>query len=296
MKRPLRRTITLFTAVTLILTSGCSSINTGPRERSAAGGPLKEPDAPYITTPGYIIEEMLDMARVGPGDTLYDLGCGDGRIVIMAAAKYGARGVGVEISPALIRRSAKNAASAGVSDRVQFIEGNLFELDFSSATVLSLYLLPSLNVQLRPKIFSILKPGTRILSHDFDMGDWEPDNFKSIGEHHIYYWVVPANVSGSWEVRREDESGTPFILRIDQAFQKISGTLPGGQKIRDARLAGETIQFTAVRKTKEKTVRIRFRGRVSGNMIEGTLSAPGLPADMKWTAKRDPASALPIHP
>jgi SAM-dependent methyltransferase len=297
-KRPGWMTIAFMIAV-LILTSGCISKNPGPgsRETLAAPSPSKKPDAPYISTPGHIVEEMLDMARVGPEDIIYDLGCGDGRIVVTAASKCGARGVGVDISPALIQKSLKNAARARVTDRVRFIEGDLFEVDFSSASVLSLYLLPSLNLKLRPKIFTVLKPGARILSHNFDMGDWEPDNFKSIGEHRIYYWVVPASASGIWEMHWDDETGMPSILNIRQEFQMISGTLTSGnpQAIKNGRLVGDTIQFTAVRKTNGKSVRMRFEGRVNGHAIEGTFSVLGLSGKKKWTAERDPASVQPIH-
>ncbi len=298
-KRPGWMSTALFASLLLLSNSGCISGNpgTGSRDSLFAESPSKKPDAPFVTTPPYIVEEMLDMAQTGAGDTIYDLGCGDGRIVVTAALKYGAKGVGVDISPARIRQSIMNAAHARVSDRVRFIQGDLFEVDFSPATILSLYLLPAINLKLRPKIFTVLKPGTRIISYEFDMAEWEPDDFKLIDGHRIYCWVVPASVSGNWEMHRDDETGIPLILHIDQDFQKISGTLNSGssQAIRNARIAGEVIQFTVVQKTEAKAVRTRFEGRVNGHVIEGTLSAPGMPGKRKWTARRDPASVLPIH-
>ncbi len=140
---------------------------------------------------------MLDLAKVGKDDVVYDLGCGDGRIVIAAAKKFGARGVGVDIDPQRIKESKENALKAGVADRVKFIQKDLFEMDLSEATVIALYLLPSLNLRLRPKLLSDLKPGSRIVSFAFDMGDWKPEKVITIPadlekELTIYYWVVPA--------------------------------------------------------------------------------------------------------
>jgi ribosomal protein L11 methylase PrmA len=134
---------------------------------------------------------MLRMASVTEGDLVYDLGCGDGRIVITAAKEFGARGVGVDIDPRRIEESNANARKAGVTDRVRFIEGDLFRVDLSKATVLTLYLLPSVNLQLRPKLQRELKPGTRIVSHNYDMGDWKPLRQLQIDDHKVYLWVIP---------------------------------------------------------------------------------------------------------
>lgn len=148
-------------------------------------------DVPYVPTPASVVEAMLKMAEVGKGDMVYDLGCGDGRIVITAAQKYGARGVGIDIDPQLIRESNENAKAAGVADRVKFFEQDLFASDFKEATVVTLYLLPEVNLRLRPKLLSELKPGTRIVSHAFDMGDWKPDKTVEVDGRTLYYWVVP---------------------------------------------------------------------------------------------------------
>lgn len=156
----------------------------------------RKPDVIYVPTPEEVVEEMLKVAKVGKNDVVYDLGCGDGRIVITAAKKYGARGIGVDIDPQRIKESNENAQKAGVADRVKFLQQDLFTLDFKDATVVTLYLLPQLNLKLRPKLLSELKPGTRIVSHAFDMGDWKPEQTMSVSsgdqvDRTIYYWVVP---------------------------------------------------------------------------------------------------------
>jgi SAM-dependent methyltransferase len=154
------------------------------------------PEVPYVPTPEKVVEEMLRLANVGKGDVVYDLGCGDGRIVITAALKYGARGVGVDIDPERIKESNENARKAGVADRVKFLQQDLFETDFREATVVTLYLLPDVNLRLRPKLLRELKPGTRIVSHAFDMGDWKPEKVVKVPgedrERTIYFWVTPA--------------------------------------------------------------------------------------------------------
>lgn len=147
-------------------------------------------DVPYVPTDQRVVDAMLEMAKVSKNDVLLDLGCGDGRIVV-TAAKKGATATGIDINPERIAEAKANAESAGVTDKVNFIEGNLFEADLSKATVISMYLLPSVNMKLRPKILA-LKPGTRIVSHAFDMGDWKPDETKNVGGSTIYLWTVPA--------------------------------------------------------------------------------------------------------
>lgn len=154
--------------------------------------PLRSPDVVFVPTPQDVVDGMLKAANVHSGDVLYDLGCGDGRTVI-TAAKLGARAVGIDINPERIKESKANAVEAGVTDRVQFRNEDLFEADIHEASVVTLYLLPSLNVKLRPKLFRDLKPGTRIVSHDFDMGEWKPDKILEVEGHTVYFWVIPAN-------------------------------------------------------------------------------------------------------
>jgi SAM-dependent methyltransferase len=155
--------------------------------------PQRTPDVPYVPTPDEVVAEMLKMANVSKNDVVYDLGCGDGRIVIAAAQKYGARGVGVDIDPERVKEAQENAKKAGVTDRVKFLEQDLFETDLSQATVVTLYLLPAVNLKLRPKLFKELKPGSRVVSHSFDMGDWKPDQTAEVSGRKIYFWVIPKN-------------------------------------------------------------------------------------------------------
>lgn len=148
-------------------------------------------DVPYVPTPQKVVEGMLDLANVGKGDIVYDLGCGDGRIVITAAKKHKATGIGVDLNPERIKEANENAREAGVEDKVTFYEGDLFEFDFSKASVLTLYLLPDVNLKLMPKILSEMKPGSRVVSHAFDMGNWEPDKQISVDGKPVFLWIVP---------------------------------------------------------------------------------------------------------
>lgn len=152
----------------------------------------KKLDVPYVPTPQSVVDAMLKLAAVNKDDVVYDLGCGDGRIVITAAKNHGARGIGVDIDPERIKEANANAQKAGVSDRVKFIEQDLFKTDFKEASVVTLYLLPDINLKLRPKLQSELKPGTRIVSHAFDMGDWQPDKTENVEGRTIYLWTIPA--------------------------------------------------------------------------------------------------------
>jgi SAM-dependent methyltransferase len=153
---------------------------------------LRQPDVIFVPTPPAVVEAMLDVAKVTKDDTVYDLGCGDGRIVI-AAAKRGAHGIGIDIDPQRIKEATENAKNAGVESRVQFLNTDLFTADISKATVVTLYLLPSLNLKLQPKLFRELKPGTRIVSHAFNMGDWAPEQTLTVEDRMIYFWRIPAN-------------------------------------------------------------------------------------------------------
>lgn len=148
-------------------------------------------DVPYVPTPQNVVDKMLEMAAVKKDDVVYDLGSGDGRIVITAAKKYGVRGVGVDIDPERVKEANANALQAGVANRVKFIEQDLFKTDLKEASVVTLYLLPEVNLRLRPKLWSELKPGTRVVSHAFDMGDWKPEQMVEVEGRKIYYWVIP---------------------------------------------------------------------------------------------------------
>jgi len=171
--------------------------NTASPNGSAADpaqAPEREPDVVYVPTPPPVVDEMLRLADVQSDDVIYDLGSGDGRIVITAAEEYGTRGVGIDIDPERVQQARQNAEQSGVTNQVEFRQADLFESDFSEATVVTLYLLPELNIQLRPKLLTELEPGTRIVSHAFDMGEWEPEQVVEVEGQTVYYWEVPEDV------------------------------------------------------------------------------------------------------
>lgn len=163
--------------------------------QQATAPPKHAPDVIYVPTPQTVVEAMLDLAKVTPNDVVYDLGCGDGRFVVTAAKKYGAKAVGIDIDPQRIAEARRNVDAAGVSDRVQIVEGDLFEADIRPATVVTLYLLSSLNEKLRPKLMRELRPGTRIVSHAFNMGDWQPEQSIEIDGRQAFLWTIPSKKS-----------------------------------------------------------------------------------------------------
>jgi len=250
------------------------------------------PDVHYEPTPQLIVEEMLKMAEVKRDDVVYDLGCGDGRFVITAAKKYGARGEGIDIDPARIKDSNRNARIAKVQDKVKFTEKDLFETDIREATVVALYLLPELNLQLRPTLLKDLKPGTRIVSYEFDMGDWQPDKMGRIGQKRFYFWVVPADVAGKWRFSFPSGKGEEqFGLSLTQKFQEIDGwiTTPVSTvSPLEAYVIGDRIGFLLRYQPPGKQVEMRFSGRVQGNTLNGFVEVSGGPfaGKHKWTARR----------
>ena len=266
----------------------------------------QEPRVPYVPTPQEVVERMLEMAKVGPYDYLIDLGSGDGRIVITAAKKFGARGFGVDLNPVRIQEANDNARRAGVIDKVAFYQRDLFETDLDSATVITMYLLPQVNLELRPKLLK-LKPGTRLVSHDFDMGDWKPDTHVTVnakdkyggsgGTSDIYYWVVPAAAGGVWQWELP-AVGKPqaYELKLEQRYQGISGTVSVGgstTKITNARLRGEEIRFAFTANVNGQAVRHEFNGRISGDTVTGSalLSGPRVQGQHDWYARRSAGAA-----
>jgi hypothetical protein len=260
-----------------------------------------EPSVPYVPTPQEVVERMLEIAKVGPQDYLIDLGSGDGRIVVTAAKKLGARGFGVDLNPVRIKESVENAAKAGVSERVAFYQRNLFETDLSDATVITMYLLPRVNLELRPKLLE-LKPGTRLVSHDFSMDDWKPDAYVEMavkekygnagGESSIYFWIVPASVAGKWQWQLT-VGGKPqaYEVTLEQKYQMISGAVRvGGRsvKLQDARLRGDEISFSFSADVNGSPFEHGFAGRVTGNNIEGTVNLAGSRSrgQFEWNATR----------
>lgn len=183
---------------------------------------------PFVPTDEAVVEQMLALARVGANDVLYDLGSGDGRIVVKAAKERNARGIGIDIDPVQIADAMEYAGWSGVECQVDFIEDNLFTADFSEATVVTLYLLQSINVQLRPRLLNELQPGTRIVSHAFDMGDWHADEWIKLGGITIYKWVVPAKVEGSWDWT--DTQGVAWRVELQQKYQEVFGSAWMGEK------------------------------------------------------------------
>lgn len=250
--------------------------------------PEPERDVIYVPTPPAVVERMLQMADVRSDDMVYDLGSGDGRIVIAAAKERGARGVGVDIDPKLIEESRKNAAAAGVADKVRFVEADLFVFDFHDATVVMLYLGRSLNVRLRDRILKELAPGTRVVSHAFDMGDWQPDEHAVVEDRDVFSWVVPADVAGKWRwIEGTGRAGMPAELEAAQAFQRFTGALRSGggsQTVRDGVLSGERVVFSVARTVGGETRRVRYDGRVTGDRIRGTVDAGQGPRP--WLAER----------
>jgi ubiquinone/menaquinone biosynthesis C-methylase UbiE len=221
-------------------------------------------DVPYVPTSQTTVDEMLKIANVTAKDYVIDLGSGDGRIVV-SAAKLGATAMGVDINPQRIKESHENAKAAGVTDKVKFFQQDLFQTKFSDATVLTMYLLPSVNLRLRPTILNEMKPGTRIVSHDFDMGDWKPDQFKDLGTDQVYFWLVPAKVEGSWTAKVGPDS---YKLELTQKFQEVSGTATmSGKtlKVENGRLAGENFTFELVDGGNRRVM----MGKVSGGNITG---------------------------
>jgi len=239
-------------------------------------------DVVWVPTPQPLVEKMLDMAKVTPKDYVIDLGSGDGRTVI-AAAKRGARALGIEYNPEMVGLSKRNAAKEGVGDRAHFVQADLFESDFSQATVITMFLLPEINLKLRPRILE-LKPGTRIVSNSFTMGEWTADETATVSDGCSAYctallWIVPAKVEGTWQLPGGE-------LTLKQNFQMISGTFKFGNStspITNGRLRGDQISFSAGG--------AQYTGRVSGNAMEGTVKTVG--GGGTWSATRagKPAAA-----
>jgi SAM-dependent methyltransferase len=256
-------------------------------------------DVPYEPSSEEVVRAMLEIAKVGKNDLVYDLGCGDGRVVIAAAQKAGARGVGVDLDPERIKESIENARKADVTNRVQFFQQDLFRTDIGKATVVMLYLWPEVNLKLRPKLFRELKPGTRVVSHSHNMGSWEPDQTITAPEgHRVYFWVIPANVTGTWEWDMPGEKER-YVLKLSQQFQKVSGVLQLGSDevpVKDLELRGDRLQFIVERFVKGQMQTLRFIGRVQGHLIEGIAEgmATGSQGKQTWKAKRDPSSMMPL--
>ncbi|HSD55365.1 MAG TPA: class I SAM-dependent methyltransferase [Burkholderiales bacterium] len=234
-------------------------------------------DAPYFPTPQSVVDRMLQLAKVGPEDFVVDLGSGDGRIVITAAKKYGARGLGIEIEPRLVSQANWSARRDGVGDRAKFIEQDLFATDLRPATVLTLYLFRELNIKLAPRILAQLRPGARVVSHDWDLGDWPPDHQetmpapdKAVGisrESKVFLWYVPARVQGLWRVETTLAGTQAATLTLTQRYQFFEGTLEAGT-LQGGRARGVQVEFTVAGAT---PLAGRYEGTAEGNAMSGRV-------------------------
>ncbi len=242
-------------------------------------------DVIWVPTPDEVVDRMLTMAQVTPNDFVMDLGAGDGKIAIAAAKKFGARAVGIEYNPDMVKHANANATAAGVAGsgagKALIRHGDIFATDFSQATVITMYLLPGLNMKLRPQLLT-MRPGTRVVSHSFTMEDWDADEISSVDGRRAYFWVVPANVQGGWSL---DAGGQKTELNLEQTFQKIHGSAALGPiqaGLREARLRGFNIAFAYV---DPAGVRRDFTGRVNGGKMEGSFhDEKG--AEGRWTATK----------
>ena len=242
-------------------------------------------DVVYVPTPQVVVDEMLRMAKVGANDYLIDLGSGDGRIIITAAKRLGARGFGVDLDTYLLKVANDTARKEGIADRARFIEQNLFETDLSPATVVTSYLLPEMNEKLRPKLLA-LKPGTRIVAHDYSLGEWDPDEEKTLlvpekvvgdpGKSYVFLYIVPARVAGRWESQiAADGKAVPYHFSFEQSYQLVHGTARVGERdlrLPQFRMAGERMAFNLVVPGAGGPVTHRFSGVVKGGDIEGTVT------------------------
>src|SRR6056297_238056 len=269
-----------------------------------AGSNAQNLDVAYVPTPDFVVERMLDMADIGPGDYVIDLGCGDGRIVI-AAAKRGAFGHGVDLDPERIREARGNAQKANVSEKVMFLQEDIFKTNISQASVITMYLLSTVNEDLRPRLFNELEPGTRIVSHNFGMGIWEPDEHLILGDsymdkdkltidqqlevldHEIFLWIVPAKIEGRWSWQNH---GKKFTMHVEQNFQKFHARMTSGKDtliISNKVLKGKKLNFTA--SNPQDGSQYTFSGKVQGNKITGNVQIrePNNKMIRRWEAVRN---------
>jgi len=266
------------------------------------GSPPTLAQVPFVPTPLDVVERMLTIAKVGKEDYLIDLGSGDGRVVREAARRFGARGFGVDLDTELVKRSMELARRDGVAERVSFMAQDLFQTSIADATVLTMYLLPAVNMKLRPRLLSELRPGTRIVSHDFDLGDWEPDETAKLyskekygatgGDSTIFLWIVPANVAGRWRWRLEAAGqALDYELTATQRFQRVQGSVRVGGRdvaLQDVMLRGDRLSFSVTTDIKGRPVRQVFSGRVVQEAIEGKVELTGvrLHGAADWSAVR----------
>lgn len=265
-----------------------------------------KPEVPYVPTPQVVVDEMLRMANVGPQDFVIDLGSGDGRIVITAAKKFGARGFGVDLDGSLVSLAQREAQRQGVAGRVEFFARNLFITDIDRATVLTLYLFPKVNLQLRPRLFAELRPGTRVVSHDFDMDRWQPEARATVPvpdkpygppSSEVFLWIIPANAAGNWRWRSTiGGTAVDYELELQQTFQMLEGrSLVGGRagRFEGGRMRGEEIRFMLTAEINGRGVHHEFTGRVSSDAIAGKVRFDG--GEHEWRATRAKRGSIDMN-
>lgn len=242
-------------------------------------------DVIWVPTPDAVVDKMLTMAKVTAGDFVMDLGSGDGRTVIAAAKKFGATAHGIEYNPDMVVLATRRAQAAGVSDKAKFMKADIFATDFSKATVITMYLLPELNLRLRPKLLE-MRPGTRLVSHAFSMGEWEPDERAEVEGRSAMLWIVPAKAQGNWTLRPPSgTSSAPYEVSLTQQFQMLSGTVRQGghsAKVEEGKMRAENISFSFADASGKKR---RFVGRIAAGKMEGALDA-GNTAELRWSADK----------
>lgn len=277
----MKKVLTLFLVLLGACAGGGARDTAQDDETNGLVAGLREPDVIFVPTPMPVVEQMLAFADVDKDDVVYDLGSGDGRIVITAAKERGARGVGIDIDPERIVESRENAGTAKVTDRVEFRNADLFETDLRPATAVTLYLLQPLNVKLRPKLFAELRPGTPVVSHDFDMGDWATDSTVVVEGKTVHLWYIPENVSGTYSVTRRGRSDKGSQLDLEQRYQRGSGSLTlNGRtmKVDNLRVRGSRVTFAISDNGGVQAFDGEFKdntltGNVRGGALEGALTA-----------------------
>lgn len=289
MSRPWRRSAaTLAAAFSLALLSAYTvPAQAAEKEYSPTVG-QEGKDVIWVPTPQALVDRMLTITGVKSNDYVMDLGSGDGRTVITAAKKFGARALGIEYNPDMVTLSQRNAEKEGVAQRAQFRRADIFQTDFSEATVITMYLLPSLNLKLRPTLAN-LKPGTRLVSHAFTMDDWPADQIEAVEGRTAYMWIVPAKVEGTWRSDVNAGGMQGLELQLAQHFQNVEGIARSGSKVaqlRNTKLRGDAISFSVIEFTgPEATNRWDYTGRVNGDRMEGTVKTTG-GSEAKWSATR----------
>lgn len=283
-KAPLMLVVALLSVTGLFAHDASHAQNSTPRPEFTPHVGQEGKDVIWVPTPQALVERMLQMAKVTPSDYVIDLGSGDGRTVITAAKKFGVKALGIEYNPDMVELSKRNAEIEGVAGRAEFIKADIFSTDFSKATVITMYLLPQLNLKLRPTLLD-MKPGTRLVSHAFSMDDWQPDQTESVEGRTAYLWIVPAKVEGTWQW----SGSRNYEITLRQHFQLVEGLAKIDNKtaqFRNGRLQADKLTFTLIEFVGPNAIPHEFVGRVRGNTIEGTIKLPNNAGDEKWTARR----------